>query len=73
MANRIHYTFLQPVHKSFHNVTGKTIDILLYTISPTGDRLYAGGISNCEVLQVDQAREALKVYKKRGWLKSMVE
>jgi hypothetical protein len=54
-------------------VTGKTIDVLLYTISPTGDRLYAGEISNCEVLHVDQAKEALKGYKNRGWLKSMAE
>ncbi|HXB73136.1 MAG TPA: hypothetical protein VNY05_33170 [Candidatus Acidoferrales bacterium] len=71
--DRFHYAFLQPVHNSFKNVTGKTIDVLLYTIGPGSTRLYVGEISNCEVLQPAQADEALKIYRKRGWLKSMAE
>ena len=73
LDDRFHYGFLQPVHKSFQNVTGKTIDLLLYTIGPGGTRWYAGEISNCEVLRPVQAEEALKIYKKRGWLKRMAE
>ncbi|HYM09589.1 MAG TPA: hypothetical protein VEU62_02590 [Bryobacterales bacterium] len=73
LIDGFHYAFLQPVNKSFKNVTGKTLDLLLYTIGPSGDRLYAGKISNCEVLQPDGAKKALEAYKKRGWLKSMAE
>jgi hypothetical protein len=73
LINGFHYAFLQPVNKSFNHVTGKIIDVLLYTISPTQDRLYVGEISKCEVLRVDQAEEALRIYKQRGWLKSMAE
>jgi hypothetical protein len=73
LIDQFHYAFLQPVNRSFKNVTGTTIDVLLYAISPDGTRLYTGKISNCEVLQAAQADAALKIYKKRGWLKSMAE
>ena len=68
-----HYAFLQPVNKSFANVAGETIDVLLYTINAAGDRLYVGEIRNCEVIQLAQAQDALRIYKRRGWLKSMAE
>jgi hypothetical protein len=71
LVDGFHYGFLQPVSSSFKKVAGKTIDVLLYTIGPGGIRCYAGEISNCEALQPDQATEAMKAYKKRGWLKSM--
>ena len=54
LIDGFHYAFLQPVNKSFETVTGETIDVLLYTISPSGDRLYAGEISKCEVLRPPQ-------------------
>ena len=68
-----HYAFLQPVNRSFRNVTGKTIEILLYTVNPDGNRLYVGKIAKCEVLDVAQARMAVKAYRKLGWLRSMAE
>lgn len=73
LVDGFHYAFLQPVNRHFKSVTGKTIDVLLYTISPSGTRFYTGEISNCEVLQRVQATEVLKIYKRRGWLKSMAE
>jgi hypothetical protein len=54
-------------------VTGKTIDVLLYTINPERDRLYVGEIVSCEVLNLDQAEWSHKIYKERGWLNSMAE
>jgi hypothetical protein len=72
-GDRFHYAFLQPVNHSFSKVTGKTIDLLLYTISPDRTRCYAGEISNCEVLQPAQADKARRIYKERGWLRSMAE
>ena len=68
-----HYAFLPPVHKSFEKMTGSTIDVYLYTIDGDGERLYAGLISNCEVLLASQAEEALKVYRERHWLDGMAE
>lgn len=73
LINGFHYAFLQPVGKSFQNMTGRIIDVLLYTISPSGERLYVGEILDCEVLQPNQADAALKIYKKRKWLKAMAE
>ncbi len=73
LIDGMHYAFLQPVNNSFENMTGKVIDVLLYAINPDRDRLYVGTISNCEVLQRTQAEDAVEVYKKHGWLESMVE
>ena len=73
LIDSFHYAFLQPVGRSFRNVTGKVIDVSLCTIGPGRTRWYAGEISNCEVLQSGQADAALKIYQKRGWLQSMVE
>jgi hypothetical protein len=73
LIDGFHYAFLQPVSKSFEKLAGKTIDVLLYTINPSGDRLYGGEISHCEVLRREQAEHAFNIYKERGWLKSMKE
>jgi hypothetical protein len=73
LINGFHYGFLQPINKSFDKVTGKIIDVLLYTINPKKDRLYVGEISSCEILSLEQAEEAMGIYKKREWFKSMAE
>jgi hypothetical protein len=73
MIRGYHHAFLQPVNKSFERVTGKTIHILLYTVSPDRKKLYVGEIQNCEVLSRSQAAEVLRHYRKSGWLKSMKE
>lgn len=66
-----HYAFLQPVSRAFEKVTGKRMEVLLYTINPKRDRVYVGRIKPCEVLTRTQAEGALKHYKKSGWLRSM--
>lgn len=66
-----HYGFLQPVSDSYEKVNGKTIDVLLFTINPKGDRVYVGEISRCEVITHEQAQSALEDYKKAGWHNSM--
>lgn len=73
LIDGFHYAFLQPVQNSLENLTGTTIDVLLYTINPLRDRLYVGKISQCEVLQRQQAEHAHRVYKERLWLKSIEE
>jgi hypothetical protein len=73
LIDGFHYAFLQPVHKSYKKVVGKTIDVLLYTIDPNGKRWYVGEISKCEVIQREQADKALEIYRNRGWLTRMKE
>jgi hypothetical protein len=68
-----HYTFLQPVSRSFEKFKGQVINVLLYTISPTKSREYVGEIVNCEVLSRSQAEAARSEYEQRDWLASMVE
>ncbi len=73
LIDGFHYAFLQPISKSFSSFSGKTIEILAYSINPSGQRVYVGEISGCEVLTELQAKEAVEAYKKRGWIKSMAE
>ncbi len=68
-----HYAFLQSVKNSFRRMSGKTIDVLLWTISPNKGRFQVGEISNCEVLTNSQAKEAFEHYKKKGWIRLMQE
>src|SRR5689334_976997 len=65
------YSFLQPVHKSQERLKGQTIEVLLYSINPNGDRVYVGEISHCEVLTDDQVEFARQTYETAGWTKSM--
>lgn len=73
LVSSYHYAFLQPVNKSFGNLTGQRIELLLYTINPVKDRLYVGEIKNCEVLTITQAEHAVAEFRARGWLKIMTE
>jgi len=66
-----HYAFLQPVKNSFRGMRGKTIDVLLWTISPDKGRFQVGEIKNCEVLTNSQAKKAFDHYKKKGWIRLM--
>lgn len=68
-----HYAFLQPVSFSFKNVTGKTVQILLFTIGPDRLRFYAAEINNCQILTAEQSEEALNFYSGKGWLNEMKE
>src|SRR5665213_3293745 len=73
LMDGFHYAFVQPVNRSFNNVSGQTINVMVYTINQAGDRVYVGEIRSCQVLTQPQAREALKHYRSMGWLKSMKE
>jgi len=66
-----HYAFLQPVSNSYRKMSGKTIDVLLWTINPAKLRVQVGEIKNCQVLTDGQKKEAFEHYKKAGWLKLM--
>jgi hypothetical protein len=71
LIDGFHYSFLQPVNKSFRKVSGKSLSLLLYSINSSQDRMYVAEITNCEVLTEAEAHVALSHYKKSGWLQSM--
>lgn len=66
-----HYAFLQPIDNSIKKVTGQVLNLLLYSVNPSRDKVYVGEIHKCEVLAPKQAEAALQHYKGAGWLKSM--
>lgn len=67
------YAFLQPVHRSFHRMKGKTLDLLLWAIDPDKRRVQIGEIKKCEVLTDSESQEAIEHYRKQGRLKQMEE
>ena len=65
------YGFLEPVHKSWRGLEGKTIDVRLYALSPDRRRYYVGHLPACEILSEESAGRARRIYAERGWLKEM--
>jgi hypothetical protein len=47
LIDGFHYAFLQPVSKSFDNVTGKIIELLLYTINSKDSTLEGSHSARC--------------------------
>lgn len=66
-----HYAFLQPVGRVREKRAAESLDLLLWTINPAGERYEAGRIRNCRVLTPDEAHKATAMHKKRGWYRQM--
>jgi hypothetical protein len=73
LVDGYHYAFLEPVGDSIDKVTGKELDLLVYSINPNRDRVYVAEISKCRVITRSEAEAAFSHYKKAGWLTSMKE
>jgi len=65
--------FLQPIHYLKSNLRGSFIDVILYTVAPTGKKFFVGQIKNCEISTPQVAAETYKIYDGEGWLKEMVQ
>ena len=65
------YAYLQGVGRSFKKLSGKTIDVRLFSVAGQRKRFYVGELKNCEVLTVEQAALALSAYKRNHWLAAM--
>lgn len=66
-----HYAFLQPVNRAREKRAGESLNLVLWTINPAGERCEAGRIRNCRVLTLDEAQKAFAIHKKRGWYRQM--
>jgi hypothetical protein len=68
------YAFIQGVNKSHSKLvkTGQTTNITLYTIEPDKKRRFVATILDVECLNDQQAKEALEVFKERGWYDTML-
>jgi hypothetical protein len=67
------YAFLQGVNKSRAKLlkAGEPFDVTLFTVQPDKKRRYVASIREVECLDESQSADALKEFKKRGWLKIM--
>lgn len=71
-VNGWRYAYVEGVSRAGEKLRGQTIDLLLFSIKPTKQRVVVGYISPAEVLDVQLAETAHAEFKKRGWLKTMV-
>lgn len=68
------YGFIQALNHSFDTYMGRTIDLLMYAIdNKTRRRYWVASISAVEVLTVDQASRANRLFVKNGWIDEMRE
>ncbi|UVT20638.1 MAG: hypothetical protein H8K03_01590 [Nitrospira sp.] len=63
--------FLQPINRSIQKLKGSNINLRLFTITADRNRQYIGEINRCTVLNDAQASDAVRIYKKSGWLSQM--
>jgi hypothetical protein len=69
------YAFIQGVNKSHAKLVkaGQPFDLTLFTIQPDKKRRYVATIRAVECLDDQQAEDALKEFKQRGWHDTMQE
>ena len=63
--------FVQGVSKSRERLEGQRINLRFYSITPVGDRVYVGQVTNAEVLTEDQATAIVRAFVRKGWLETM--
>ncbi len=74
VINSFHYGYLQEIGHSWKKYEGKNFNISLYSInSETGERWWIGKIKNVKIISQDESERILSEYRKRGWLKEMIE
>jgi len=67
-----HYAFLQPVGKSYANLQGQKVNLILYAVPPPPARpVIVARIEGCEVITPSEAQKVWAIYKRRGWLSEM--
>jgi hypothetical protein len=66
------YGFLQPLNY-MNLASSNLLDIILYTVDPSRNRLFVGRIRNCEIITRAMAQEAYDAYQKKGWLDEMIQ
>lgn len=67
------YRFLQPLQYISHKARSNIFDIILYTISESGERFFVGRIANCELSTNEVAAKVYNSYIQKGWLGEMVQ
>lgn len=65
------YAFVQGLNKRRVSYLGQSLDVTLYTIQPDKRRRLVATIYGLESLSDDQAKNALDVFRAKGWLKVM--
>jgi hypothetical protein len=73
LINGWRYAFLQGVNKSHKKLVKEAlpVDVTLFTVHPDKKRRYVASIRAVECLSDQQAEDALREFKTRGWLSIM--
>jgi hypothetical protein len=68
------YGFIQPIqYLRRYSSPDEIFEIILYTISPMGERLFVGRIGTCELVGEEEAAKVYRHYERQGWLDEMVD
>jgi hypothetical protein len=67
------YAFIQGLNKGRESYLGQSLNVTLYTIQPDKRRRLVATIYGLESLSNEQANDALKTFRDKGWLKTMQE
>lgn len=65
------YAFIQGMNKSRKAYLGESLNVTLYTLQPDRRRRLVATINGLEALGDQQARDAVDVFRAKGWLKTM--
>ncbi len=65
------YAFIQGLNKGRESYLGQPLNVTLYTIQPDKRRRLVATIYGLESLGDEQANDALKIFRDKGWLKTM--
>lgn len=71
--NGYHYGFLQALNVKSEKHVDETYDIHLFTISPSGQRVYIGCLHNAIGVSPDESQKVYQFYKENGWIDDMEE
>lgn len=71
LVNGWKYGFLQAALKGFDKWGGATVDVHLYTITPSRERVHVGIIRDLEILTSKEAKAVRKTFRAKGWLREM--
>lgn len=69
------HTFLQQLTKRavVERLSQKDFDLVLFTIDETGRRWRVASLQDCRIVDHDEAKRIVQIYKKKGWAEEMLQ
>jgi hypothetical protein len=74
LIENYHYSFIEAINRHWNKYQNSKFNISIYTINgQTKERWWIGEIKNVEVITRKQSDNILSIYKKKGWIKEMLQ